>query len=70
MRLMQIKFSQKPEDKYQLSIYSIDGKVVFNSLRMYSSEQTSMNISMLPPGSYFLQIKSNKGINTLKFVKR
>ena len=67
---LQIKFSQKPEDKYQLSIYSIDGKVVFNSLRMYSSEQPSMNISMLPPGSYFLQIKSNKGINTLKFVKR
>ncbi len=64
-----IKFSQKPEDAYQLSIYSSDGKVVFNSLRMYSSVQTSMNISMLPTGSYFLQIKNKKGSNALKFVK-
>ncbi len=53
----------KDSDFYQLSIYSISG------VKVAASDQTTISTAGLSKGLYILQVISNKGTITRKFVK-
>ncbi|MCS3871120.1 hypothetical protein J3D55_004036 [Chryseobacterium ginsenosidimutans] len=49
------------------SVFSMDGKRVYN---IEKQDIKNVNVSMLPTGTYFLQVKDEKGnINQTKFIK-
>ncbi|MFC7358140.1 T9SS type A sorting domain-containing protein [Jejudonia soesokkakensis] len=48
-----------------LKVFSIDGKLVINTLE----NKTSLDVSHLPSGSYYIQLLSSVGVSTKQFVK-
>jgi hypothetical protein len=65
--IVNISFSGKSKNGYNVSVYSIQGSKIYSS---YSKERsTSINISTLPKGMYLLNITSDKGSMTRKIVK-
>jgi hypothetical protein len=52
-----------------ISIINSNGKTVMSSANR-SGRKLNVNISSLPPGSYFVQLLNNGKVSTLKFVKQ
>lgn len=48
---------------HTINIYAIDGKA------MLSTENTAIDISKFPQGTYFIHVNTNKGIATQKLIK-
>jgi hypothetical protein len=65
---LSIDLSAFPADNYTLSVYSVDGKIVL-SQEMYNS-RSQINLSELNNGVYFLQIKSEKSVQQVQFIKQ
>jgi photosystem II stability/assembly factor-like uncharacterized protein len=55
--------------KYEIAILDIFGHIVINSTQNISTDPIKINIHNLNPGLYFIQCKSNQGIESIKFVK-
>jgi NAD kinase len=50
-----------------VSVFSMDGKRVY---KVEKQDVKNINVSMLPTGTYFLQVKDEKGnISQTKFIK-
>lgn len=58
------------EDKSELTIFNAIGEKVFSQEpKANSQKQFNIDMSFLSPGIYFLQLTTEKGIKTAKFVK-
>jgi len=53
---------------HEITVYDMSGTEMLNAQQ--SSENVQMNISVLPVGVYIAKIKTSKGIETLKLIKK
>jgi|694.fasta_scaffold55925_5 uncharacterized repeat protein (TIGR01451 family) len=61
-------FSDNEKEFGQLSIYSIEGKVMLSKNNIRSNE--SIQVGALPAGVYFCRVQTSKGIATRRIVKQ
>ncbi|MDA3615293.1 T9SS type A sorting domain-containing protein [Polluticaenibacter yanchengensis] len=57
-------------EQTEFSIISAIGSVLQRDLMKYNTGNTTINISWLPPGVYFINILKNSSITTLRFIKK
>lgn len=62
--------SVKERELNKVSIISIDGKIVYNSIYENQNDFIKIDISTFAPGIYLLQIENENGINQSKFSKQ
>jgi len=72
-----IEFDLSANQEGQISIYSINGQLVFNAIQMFSSGKNILlwnaekeNGEVLPAGLYLVQIKSQAGTSNFKLIKQ
>ncbi len=63
-----INFSKDDQEKAELNIYSVEGKLMFYKNNITSKEL--INISTLPSGIYFCRLQTSKGLSTMKIIKQ
>lgn len=70
--LLRIQTDEKLEGELQLSIYNIEGKIVWSQITTQAIQDISINTSRLSSGSYFLQLQNISSGNTqqFQFVKK
>ncbi|WP_299187263.1 DUF5060 domain-containing protein [uncultured Aquimarina sp.] len=56
--------------KGKAAIYDITGRKVISSIDISESQNTTVDISSIPSGVYFMVLRDGKNQNTLKFVKK
>lgn len=57
-----------PNEEYALKILNLQGQL-FYELNNISGHQ-NIDVSFLPPGLYFLNVKQNKGYQNIRFIKQ
>ena len=67
--LLNIAVETEEQQDLDLSLLSVDGKVVLSkTITAFGNDITSLNVSKVPSGFYFLRISSDKGILTQKVI--
>jgi len=61
-------YIDSPEDSYSFTISNIRGQLIFENKS--SSDREKVDVSNFPSGLYFLTISSNRGLETIRFVKK
>ena len=57
-----------PEESYSFTISNIRGQLILENKS--SSDREKVDVSNFPSGLYFLTISSNRGMETIRFVKK
>lgn len=57
-----------PKTEYSLTIFNIGGQLVHTINNLKGSEQ--VDVSNLPSGLYFLNVRHDKGLESIRFVKQ
>ena len=59
--IVKLRFNKNINDRINVSVYSIQGKLMLNSKRALQNSATQINVSSLKRGMYFLKV--NGGVN-------
>lgn len=67
---MTISFNSNQELRYEISMENFIGQTYINesSVAGKGSNTNSLDVSLIPDGTYILQLKSNQGVYTMKMV--
>lgn len=64
---LNVRFSKKPTNPFDIQVFDITGKVVLNASSIIKPS-TKLNVQDLPPGAYFLQATNDDNVLKKSFV--
>jgi hypothetical protein len=67
---MLVMYNLQNSKQAELRVIDISGKTVLRQQLTVAQNQSSLNLSALPAGTYFVQLITDKGVQHVQFIKQ